>query len=217
MLSSRPFAVPRGLLGSSHLDDPMAILADWYEDARRSSRYEDFNAMTLATATTSGAPSARIVLCKGLELSPPALVFYTSYKSRKSRELGQNPRAAAVFYWPHARRQARLEGVVERVSDTESDAYFQSRPWLSRIGAIASRQSSPLQGRSQLAMSLAQTAARAALSLSLRRPEHWGGFRIHVNRMELWIAQAGRLHDRVEWVLTGDSPNRTWKATLLSP
>src|SRR5262245_1378356 len=116
------------LLASSALPDPppadpMPLLRSWFEDARDAKRYDDFDAMALATATPDGAPSVRMLLCKRIEVDPPALVFYTSYASRKGRELTSNPRAAAVFHWPHAGRQARVEGVVRVTEPAESDEY----------------------------------------------------------------------------------------------
>lgn len=179
--------------------DPMPLLNEWFEDARRHAGYDDFNAMTLATAAPDGAPAARIVLCKAIELDPPAIVFYSSYESRKGRELEANPRAAVVFHWPHARRQARLEGVVERVSGAESDAYFRTRPLLSRLGACASRQSAPVQTRNDLVGAAIRLAAAAAISGDIERPPWWGGYRIHARQVELWSAREGRLHDRIRW------------------
>jgi pyridoxamine 5'-phosphate oxidase len=199
--------------------DPMPLLAGWYAEAQKSGKYADFNAMTLATATPDGTPSARIVLCKSIEQSPPAVVFYTSYRSRKGRELEANPRAAAVFHWPHAQRQVRLEGVVERVSVEESDAYFRSRPLLSRVGAWASKQSEPIESRAELVAAAAKVAARAAIG-ELPRPETWGGFRLHVRVVELWSAREGRLHDRMVWTRPDAAPGTggvEWTKRRLSP
>ncbi|MGP1346100.1 MAG: pyridoxamine 5'-phosphate oxidase [Phycisphaerales bacterium] len=182
-------------------DDPMPLLLAWYEDARRSERYDDFNAMTLATATPWGAPSARIVLCKAIEHDPPALVFYTSYESRKGRELESNPHAAALFHWPHAKRQARIEGRVRRTTEAESDAYFHTRPMLSRIGAHASLQSGAIESREAvIARALSLVGKMAMGRRTIERPAHWGGYRIIPERIELWSAGEGRLHDRAEWI-----------------
>lgn len=181
-------------------DDPMPLLLEWFEDARRSERYDDFNAMTLATATPDGAPSARVVLCKAIEPETPAIVFYTSYASRKGQELGTNPRAAGVFHWPHAKRQARIEGPVRRTTDAESDAYFRTRPLLSRIGAAVSPQSRAIGSRQEVIAEAMRIAAKAALGMGPDRPEDWGGFRILPERVELWSAGSGRLHDRAEWL-----------------
>ncbi len=193
--------------------DPMPLLLAWYEDARKSERYEDFNAMTLATATPGGLPSARIVLCKAIEPETPALVFYTSYTSRKGEELESNPHAAAVFHWPHARRQARIEGRVRRTTPEESDAYFKTRPLLSRIGAAASRQSAAIGSRQDLIAEAVRTARRTLTGQELKRPDNWGGYRIVPDRVELWSARTGRLHDRVLWTRSGEG---NWTARRLS-
>lgn len=207
-----------GLLACSDLpeappDDPMPLLAAWYEEAERSGKYDDFNAVALATASPEGAPSVRIVLCKAIEASPPAVVFYTSYASRKGRELEANPRAAAVFHWTHAKRQARVEGKVQRVSEMESDAYFRTRPLLSRIGAAASHQSSALASRAQLLATAMRIAREAGVRGDVERPHSWGGFRIFLDRVELWSAREGRLHDRVQWERRSDG---TWSVQRLS-
>lgn len=213
---SPPRSVRKPTPATDTSTDPMRALTAWFDDAWRSRKYDDFNAMTLATATQGGAPSARIVLCKSIELDPPALVFFTSYESRKGRELSENPRAAGVFYWPHAGRQVRVEGAVSRTSDEESDAYFLSRPLLSRLGACASRQSEPLSSRRVLLTSAAQIAAGALVSGQLSRPPRWGGYRLHLHRLELWRARSGRLHDRVRWTRLG-TPEPAWIAERLNP
>lgn len=199
-------------------ESPMPLLLAWMREARDSGRYDDYNAMTLATATPDGAPSARIVLCKEIEESPPALVFYTSYRSRKSRELEANPRAAAVFHWPHTGRggrQARIEGRVSRVASRESDAYFATRPLLSRVAATVSSQSAPLASRSDLVRSAMKEMGRAALGGGPARPDHWGGYRLHIDVVELWSAREGRLHDRVIWTRL-DGEENTWTHQRLS-
>ena len=179
--------------------DPMPLLLEWFEDARRSDRYDDFNAMTLATVGPDGAPSARIVLCKAIEPQTPAIVFYTSYTSRKGQELEANPRAAAVFFWPHAKRQARIEGTIRRTTDAESDAYFHSRPLLSRIGASVSPQSRAIGTRQAVIAEALRIASKVAVGMGIDRPADWGGYRILAERIELWSAGEGRLHDRAEW------------------
>lgn len=193
--------------------DPAAILAQWLNDAALIVE-GDTNIMMLATSTPTGAPSVRPVLCKGIEQSPPAVLFYTNYHSRKGRELELNPRAAGVFYWPALERQARIEGAVTKTTDAESDAYFRSRPLLSRLGSIASRQSQPLPSRATLAARVMRTAITpGAASL---RPPHWGGFRVLLDRIELWAAGQGRMHDRVEWILSRTDGLR-WVPTRLYP
>ena len=185
-------------------EDPMPLLLEWFEEARRCERYDDFNAMTLATATPGGVPSARVVLCKAIEPQTPAIVFYTSYASRKGQELEANPRAAAVFHWPHAKRQARIEGAVRRTSAEESDAYFRTRPLLSRIGASVSPQSRAIGSRQAVIAEAIRIAASTALGMGPDRPADWGGYRIVAERVELWSAANGRLHDRAEWIRHGE-------------
>lgn len=194
-------------------NDPMPLLLAWFEDARRSERYDDFNAMTLATAAPDGSPSARIVLCKAIEAERIALVFYTSYASRKGEELEANPRAAAVFHWPHAKRQARIEGRVERTTDAESDAYFHTRPLLSRIGASVTPQSQAVGSREMVVSEAVRIGLKAAAGVKIRRPPDWGGYRVIVQRVELWAASTGRLHDRAVWRRDQDSWG--WSATRL--
>jgi len=193
-------------------EDPMPLLLAWFEDARTSGAYDDYNAMTLATATPDGAPSARIVLCKAIEREPPALAFYTNHGSRKGHELAANPRAAALFHWTHHKRQVRIEGPVARTSDAESDAYFHSRPLLSQIASAASAQSTPLRARADLIKAAMRIAATAAISGRVERPAYWGGYRISIESVELWSARSGRLHDRAVWRRAGDD----WSAQRLS-
>ncbi len=194
---------------------PMALLVDWFEQARRNERYDDPNAMALATATPDGVPSARIVLCKEIETSPAALVFYTSYESRKGRELEANPHAAGVFHWAHEKRQARIEGTVVRSTPEESDAYFRTRPLLSRIGAAVSPQSREITSRQRLVSDAIKLGTRSALCGELERPPHWGGYRILINSVELWSARSGRLHDRARW--TRDQDASAWSVSRLAP
>ncbi|MCB9846736.1 MAG: pyridoxamine 5'-phosphate oxidase [Phycisphaeraceae bacterium] len=195
--------------------DPMPVLTEWFEQARGNKRYDDFNAMALATAAPNGLPSVRIVLCKSIEASPPALVFYTSYSSRKGRELETNPNAAAVFYWSHEKRQARVEGAVVRTTTEESDDYFRTRPLLSRIGATVSAQSQVIESRQRLLADAIRLGARGALRGDIQRPSHWGGYRILIHSVELWSARSGRLHDRARWTRSHDASG--WLVRRLGP
>ena len=195
--------------------NPMDLLQEWYKHAEQCGQYANSNAMTIATSTLDGAPSARIVLCKCLETQPPALVFFTSYESRKGSELEANPRAAAVFHWPHAKRQARVEGVVERVSPQESDEYFSSRSIISRIGSSVSPQSQVMSSRASLVASAITLAGQTALAGKLPRPANWGGYRIHIRVVELWSAREGRLNDRVRWILDDSNSQMCWQVTRL--
>lgn len=194
--------------------DPMPTLVEWLADAQKSGKYDDPNAMALATATRDGAPSARMVLCKSIELSPPALTFFTNFLSRKGDELRDNPRAAAIFHWPHAKRQARVEGTVVRMSDHEADEYFRTRALLSRIGATVSPQSRPIASRQELVKAALSVAATLASGGELPRPAHWGGFRILATSVELWSAREGRLHQRLLWKR---EPTGAWSVCMLAP
>lgn len=197
--------------------DPMPLFVQWFDEAKGSGKYDDPNAMSLATCTPDGMPSVRIVLCKGIEQDAGAIHFYTNYESRKGCELSANPRAAVVFHWPHAKRQARLEGVIEKLSEVESDAYFKSRPLISRIGASISRQSTPIESRKHLVEAAIALAKSAALGHEIPRPKHWGGYRIRLTSVELWSGRDGRLHQRVRWRRPSAVPGTAWSSELLSP
>ena len=191
---------------------PMELAAEWLAAARREAAQPNPNAMVLATVGADAQPSARVVLCKEILVAEGAIAFYTNYLSRKGRELAANPRAAVVFHWDHSHRQIRAEGVVERVSDADSDAYFRIRPWQSRLGAWASAQSQPVDSRATLVAAVTATARRfgipyggpgteepASVSAEVPRPPHWGGYRLRVASMELWVEGAYRIHDRARW------------------
>lgn len=199
--------------------DPMPLFRAWFDEAAASKKYADPNAMTLATCTREGFPSARIVLCKGIEDGPaPAIRFFTNYDSRKGQELRENPRAAVVFHWPHAERQVRMEGAISVLEAEASDAYFNSRGLSSRLGAWASDQSRPLPNRGELLKRVASAAAKFGVAGAVQkdaipRPVWWGGFRITIQRLELWCGAGGRLHDRAAWVRGGNG----WEGGRLFP
>jgi pyridoxamine 5'-phosphate oxidase len=212
------------MMGSPALDavlpyplpaDPMPLLGEWYDAALAARQQPNPDAMTLATCTPGGRPSARIVLCKEIDVECACVVFFTNYRSRKGDELEANPRACAVFHWDHASRQARVEGRVERTSEAESDVYFAGRPLLSRIGAWASEQSRPLRSRDELTERVGEVMARFGVGvahllgegepLTIPRPPCWGGYRLWIERVELWAGGEGRLHDRAAWQV--DSPD----------
>jgi pyridoxamine 5'-phosphate oxidase len=190
-------------------DDPLEQFRVWFREAEARG-LSKVNAMTLATATPAGRPSARIVLLK--ELDDRGFVFYTNYESQKGAQLAANPQAALVFFWDGLDRQVRIEGAVERVSDAESDAYFAVRPRPSRLGAIASPQSRPLASREELAARVA-TLDRELGDREPARPAAWGGYRLVPDLIELWQGQPSRLHDRVVYRRAGDA----WTRERLAP
>ncbi|HWJ22211.1 MAG TPA: pyridoxamine 5'-phosphate oxidase [Gemmatimonadaceae bacterium] len=189
--------------------DPIAQFLAWFDDAQAAELREP-NAMTLATATPDGAPSARIVLLKGVD--ERGFVFYTDYRSRKGDELAANPRAALVFHWAELERQVRVTGTVARVSREESEAYYRTRPVGSRIGAWASHQSRPIAGRAELEAREAELARRYADG-DVPLPPHWGGYRVAPETVEFWQGRPSRLHDRLRYVREDGG----WRVERLSP
>lgn len=175
--------------------DPMDQFTVWWNDAIKS-EIEEVNAMTLATATKNGIPSARIVLLKGYD--PNGFVFFTNYQSHKGQELEENPLASLVFFWKELERQVRIEGSVDKISEKESDAYFQSRPRGSRIGAWASPQSTVISGREIIERNSSEMESRYA-DEAVPRPPHWGGYLVRPERIEFWQGRSNRLHDRIRY------------------
>ena len=191
--------------------EPFVLFSQWFEDAK-GSEPNDPNAMALATVDGSGMPNVRMVLMKGWDEA--GFVFYTNTESAKGREILGTLKAALVFHWKTLRRQVRVRGLIEQVTDAEADAYFQSRPRDSRIGAWASQQSRPLEGRFALEKAVAVNAAKYAIG-EVPRPQHWTGFRILPVEMEFWHDRPFRLHDRV--VFRRDMPSGDWTKTRLYP
>ena len=197
-------------LNKSNADrDPIKQFAKWYHEATAFGIAET-DAMTLATATKDGRPSARIVLLK--DFDDRGFVFFTNYESRKAKELAENPRACLVAYWLPVKRQVRIEGFVEQISETESEAYFQTRPLGSRIGAWASNQSEVVENRDSLAQRYADLSERYGEDVP--RPPHWGGYRIDPEVIEFWQGRDNRLHDRLRYRLQADG---TWVIERLGP
>ena len=186
--------------------DAIAQFEVWWKEAIASD-ISEVNAMTLATASTDGLPSARIVLLKGF--NEKGFYFYTNYKSFKARQLEENPRACLVFFWKELERQVRITGLITKSSAAESDDYFNTRPEGSRIGAIASPQSEVIPNRAWL-----EDRVNNAMKNEIKRPEHWGGYIVRPVTIEFWQGRSNRLHDRLQYTLEEDG---MWKIERLAP
>lgn len=194
----------------STASEPMAQFEIWFEEARQADLLE-VNAMTLATVSSEGVPSARIVLLKGVDAS--GFHFFTDYRSRKGSELDANPHAALVFHWAELERQVRAVGTTERLTQAESWEYFRHRPEGSRIGAWASHQSAPLAQRADLERRVVEVASEFAAG-EIPLPPHWGGYRLIPSEVEFWQGRPSRLHDRILYRRT---PEGGWHRGRLSP
>jgi pyridoxamine 5'-phosphate oxidase len=199
----------KAMFGKSPPSNPIEVFTSWLAEAE-TKEPRDATAMTLATVGVDGMPSARMVLLKGVDEG--GFVFYTNLESTKGRQLLDHPMAALVFHWKSLGRQVRVEGAVERVSDADADAYFVSRPRDSRIGAWASDQSRPLEGRFTLEKRVAEYAVKYAVG-NVPRPPYWSGFQVKPRRIEFWQEGAFRLHDRLVYHREGDS----WRTERLFP
>ncbi len=197
-------------LSEKHIaQDPFVQFRLWMDEAIAAELPEP-TAMSLATADADGRPSSRMVLLKGFDNS--GFIFFTNYNSRKGRDLAENPHAALNFFWPELERQVRISGRAEKVSAEESDEYFQTRPFTSRVGAWASDQSEVIDSRMVVAARAAKLLIRYA-SGNVPRPPHWGGYRVVPDQIEFWQGRESRLHDRIVYIRSEDS----WQIARLSP
>lgn len=190
--------------------DPIQQFGIWWQEALQSEIVE-VNAMTLATANEQGVPSARIVLLKGYD--ERGFVFFSNYESKKAGDLQVNPVASLVFFWKELERQVRISGSVEKVTELESDQYFQSRPEGSRIGAWASPQSTVISSR-QVIEEKVEALQAAFEGKEIPRPLHWGGYRVVPTRIEFWQGRSSRLHDRIQYTMQSDG---SWIIERLAP
>jgi len=190
--------------------DAIQQFSIWWNEAVKSD-IEEVNAMTLATASCDGLPSARIVLLK--DFDEKGFVFYTNYNSFKGQQLAENPRGCLVFFWKELERQVRITGVIMKTASSESDEYFNIRPEGSRIGAIASPQSQVIPSREWLEKEVGQLMKKLS-SNTIERPSHWGGYRLMPAIIEFWQGRPNRLHDRIQYTL---EENGSWKIERLAP
>ncbi|HEY6642597.1 pyridoxamine 5'-phosphate oxidase [Povalibacter sp.] len=215
--------LPEPLPGS-----PLPLFAGWFREARSRAQQPNPDAMVLATVGEDVSPAARVVLCKRVDEQAGYVVFFTNYESRKGRELQSQPRAAAVIHWDSMHRQVRIEGPVIRSPAAESDEYFASRALASRVGAWASAQSQPLASRETLANQVRAIAQKFGVSVDatggeVPRPPHWGGYRLWIESMELWVEGPGRVHDRAIWKRSLTRQDEfsfaagNWQTTRLNP
>ena len=198
-------------LKESDMDvDPIRQFNTWWQQALEAKIIE-VNAMTLATASADGVPSARTVLLKGF--SERGFNFFTNYNSFKGRQLAENPKASLLFFWKELERQVRITGIVEKLSSEESNAYFQSRPRASQVGAVASPQSQVIESRQWLDEKY-EEAIKQSENTDVQRPLHWGGYNVRPVIIEFWQGRPGRLHDRIQYTLLADG---RWKIERLAP
>jgi pyridoxamine 5'-phosphate oxidase len=215
--------VPEQTLPETLPAEPLTTVVAWLDDAQRRRDQPNPNAMVLATVNSAGRPAARVVLCKGIDTVAGTVRFVSNYQSRKGQELNANPRAALVFHWDHLHRQVRIEGSVRTASAADSDSYFASRSRASQLGAHASAQSEMIASASALQAQLDAVRARYPDATLIPRPQHWGGYVMYVDCVELWVEAHARLHDRARWSReVADSCSATpvagpWTATRLQP
>lgn len=199
----------QSLLESDVAKEPIEQFTSWWDEAINAA-IDEPNAMTLATASADGFPSARTVLLKGY--TPEGFTFFTNYNSFKGQQLSENPKACLVFLWKELERQVRITGLVERLSDVVNDNYFQSRPEESQLGAIVSPQSEIIESREWLHNQYNELASKP--DMLIQRPAHWGGYLVKPVIIEFWQGQPGRMHDRLQYTLMEGGE---WKLERLAP
>lgn len=187
---------------------PLEQFQHWLSEAMQA-KVNEPTAMNLATVGDNGRPQARIVLLK--EVAAEGLVFFSNYQSRKGRAMAHNPYAAVTFFWPELERQVRIEGIVQQLNNTDSDAYFKTRPYTSRIGAWASQQSEVISSKLELMTRATKFAAKYLLAVP--RPPHWGGYVLIPDQFEFWQGRPSRLHDRIQYIWQNDN----WIRQRLAP
>jgi pyridoxamine 5'-phosphate oxidase len=190
---------------------PIQQFDQWWQEAI-ASEIDEVNAMTLATASVDGLPAARIVLLKGF--SEKGFVFFTNYNSYKGKQMADNPKACLVFFWKELERQVRITGLVEKISEKESDDYFYSRPIESQAGASVSPQSEVIENREWLEAQFKNFEKDIQSAVSIKRPLHWGGYLVKPVVIEFWQGRSSRLHDRLQYTL---EENGKWKIERLAP
>jgi pyridoxamine 5'-phosphate oxidase len=193
------------------LENPIELFKDWFNEAKKT-EINDPNVFTLATADTNGVPSARMILLKGYDQN--GFIFYTNFNSKKSSDLKKNPNASLCFHWKSLLRQIRISGKVSKVSDKESDLYYKTRPYDSKIGAWASKQSSVLKNREELIKLIGDFKKKYPNENNVPRPDYWSGWRLDPNSIEFWLDGKNRIHQRLKYI---KNDNNNWEKVLLNP
>jgi len=193
------------------LENPIELFKEWFNEAKKT-EINDPNVFTLATADTNGIPSARMILLK--DYSQNGFIFYTNFNSKKSSDLKENPNASLCFHWKSLLRQIRINGKVSKVSDKESDGYYKTRPYDSKIGAWASKQSSVLKNREELMKLIGDFKKKYPNENDVPRPDHWSGWSLDPNSIEFWLDGKNRIHQRLKYI---KNDNNNWEKILLNP